>query len=97
MNDGFVTMSITLPKELEAFVTAQVACGAYASVDEFLRKLLHRERLERDRELFELELADIIEKRNWIEVTPEYWESLRKEVIARVERRRPAAREPGRQ
>lgn len=81
------TMNISLPDAMKAFVDAQVSGGGYSSASEYVRELVRAEQKRQAREALELELLAAL-KEPAEEVTPEYWNELRREAEERVRARR---------
>ena len=81
------TMNISLPEAMKAFVDAQVDGGGYSSASEYVSELVQAEQRRQAREALELELLAAL-KEPADEVTPEYWDALRREVEERAEARR---------
>jgi antitoxin ParD1/3/4 len=73
-------------------ITADVgrAAGGYSSTSEYVRELLRAEQKRQAREALELELLRAL-KEPAEEITPEYWEKLRREAHERMTARRAAA------
>lgn len=83
------TMNVSLPESLKAFVDAQVSSGGYSSTSEYVRELVRAEQKRQAKEALELKLLEAL-KEPGEEVTPEYWEELRREAHERAAARRAA-------
>jgi antitoxin ParD1/3/4 len=75
------SLNFSLPDPMREWVEAQVAGGAYGNVSEYMRELIRRDQREQaQRRLEELLLAGL-QSGGPIEVTPDYWEKKRKQLI----------------
>ena len=76
-------LSVSLPAELRAFAEAQAAREGFASAELYLRDLVRRAQLENEGydEALEQLLLEGLDSGPGIEVTPEYWEKKRAELI----------------
>lgn len=74
------TMNISLPDALKDFVEEQVNSGKYSSVSEYMRELVRADQKSREREKIELKLLEGLNSGDAVEVTPEMWESLRRNL-----------------
>jgi antitoxin ParD1/3/4 len=83
------TVTISLPESLRDFIAAQVKTKGYGNVSEYFRGLL-REAQEReaDKRLETLLLESLDDPRSDINITPEFWEGVKKRFVDRVERKR---------
>jgi antitoxin ParD1/3/4 len=85
------TIHVTLPVESQEFVEKQVATGAFATPEDYVKKLVEAERLRKAQdELEELILEGMRSPR--VPLTPELWESMRRDAEALAKSRK-AARE----
>lgn len=73
------TMNISLPDEMRAFVEERVASEGYASASEYFRALVREEQRRRARAELEAKLLEGLRGPS-VEMTPEDWESIRREV-----------------
>ena len=77
------SMNISLPDPLKQFVDGQIASGRYSSVSEYVRELIREdERRKAGAELEALLLQGLRSKE--IALTPDEWQSIRSEAVARV-------------
>ena len=81
------TMNISLPGPLKQFVEEQVDQGRYSSASEYVRELVRADQKRKAREQLE-DLLSAALMSDAQEVTPEYWQKLREEALARVNARR---------
>jgi antitoxin ParD1/3/4 len=77
------TMNISLPDPMKEFVEELVAKGDYSSSSEYVRALIREDRKRRERERLEALLLEGLESGDPVEVTPEFWQELRAELIER--------------
>jgi len=92
------TMNISLSDALRRWVDDRVASGDYSTASEYVRELIRKDRAaerERIRAKYEALIMEGLESGEGIEVTPEFWEELRREVEARVEANKQAKRKAG--
>jgi len=87
------TVTISLPESLRDFIEGQVKTKGYGNVSEYFRGLL-REAQEREAEkrLETLLLESLDNPQRDIEITPEFWEGVKKRFTERVERKRQNSR-----
>ena len=87
------TVTISLPESLRDFIEVQVKTKGYGNVSEYFRGLL-REAQEReaDKRLETLLLASLDDPRLDINITPEFWDGVKKRLLNRVEKRRSSAK-----
>ena len=83
------TVTISLPESLRDFIAVQVKTKGYGNVSEYVRGLL-REAQEReaDKRLETLLLESLDDQRSDINITPEFWEGVKKRFVDRVEGKR---------
>ncbi len=75
-------MNVSLPEQLRTFVTER-AKGRFGSTSEYVRELIREDQRRAAQERLEAKLLDGLESGDPIEVTPEYWETKRKQLIER--------------
>jgi antitoxin ParD1/3/4 len=87
------TVTISLPESLRDFIEVQVKTKGYGNVSEYFRGLL-REAQEReaDKRLETLLLESLDDPRPDINITPEFWDGVKKRLLNRVEKRRSSAK-----
>jgi hypothetical protein len=68
------TLTIDLPEPMKEYVLAKSAEAGYATPDEFVLELL---RTSQRRDLIERKLLEALDKNDFEEVTPDFWERLR--------------------
>ena len=79
------TLNFSLPEDLKRWVEAQVAAGGYGNTSEYIRELIRFDRKRKAEERLESLLLEGLDSGPPIEITPEFWERKRRELVARVE------------
>src|SRR5258708_4000099 len=89
LREQMTTVTISLPESLRDFIEAQVKTKGYGNVSEYFRGLL-REAQEReaDKRLETLLLASLDDPRRDINITPEFWDGVKKRFVDRVQRKK---------
>lgn len=91
-------LCISLSPAMLNWVEAQVAGGRYGSPSEYVCELIRRDQERRETEQLEhllLQGVESLDDGRGIEVTPEYWEKKRQELLARAEARANAKAQEG--
>ena len=81
------TMNISLPDDLKAFIEQQVASGGYGSVSEYVRELLRAAKKAEAQARLEALLLEGLNSGEPVEITPEFWENIRRRARDRIEAR----------
>jgi antitoxin ParD1/3/4 len=76
-------LTIRLPDSLREFVDTQVAEGGYETAGEYIQALLREAQRREAQEVLEAKLLEGLNSGPVIEVTPEYWEKKRAELLER--------------
>ncbi len=84
--DDMTTMNVSLPKQLRSFVSER-ARGRFGSASEYIRELIRKDERRAAEEQLEAKLLAGLESGDPIDVTPEFWERKRKELLKRHRRR----------
>ena len=79
------TMNISLPKEMKAFIEAQMATEGYASVSEYLRALIREAQKRQAKRELEAKLLEGLQGPA-VEMTREDWDSIEQEAQERFAR-----------
>ena len=79
------TVNFSLPEDLKRWVESHVASGGYGNTSEYIRELIRLDRKRRSEERLEALLIEGLDSGEPIEVTPEYWDRKRRELVAKVE------------
>ena len=77
-------LDISLPKQIQAFVDEQIATGGYSNASEYIQCLLIQEQERIAKNRVEMLLVEGLESGEPIEVTPEWWEQKRSQLINRL-------------
>jgi antitoxin ParD1/3/4 len=77
------SLNISLPEALREFVDDQVKNGGYGTASEYIRELIRQDQKRAAEEKLEALLLEGLDSGEPIEVTPEYWERKRRELIER--------------
>ena len=78
-----VNLNVLLPESFKDFIDQQVAKGGYSVPDEYLCDLVREARERAEEERLEQLLLEGLDSGDPIEVTPEYWQKKRAELIAK--------------
>lgn len=81
------SLNISLPEALREFVDDQVKSGGYGTASEYIRELIRQDQKRAAEEKLEALLLEGLDSGEPIEVTPEYWERKRRELIERHTRK----------
>ena len=82
------TLNISLPKAMREFIDEQIVQGNYGTASEYIRELLRAAQKQKARERIEALLEEGLSSGEAIEITPEYWQNLRKRLTERYGRGR---------
>jgi antitoxin ParD1/3/4 len=77
------SLNISLPQSLKDYVEAQIKAHGYSTPSEYVRELLRQDQKHRAREKLEALLLEGLNSGDPIEITPEYWENKRKQLLRR--------------
>jgi antitoxin ParD1/3/4 len=77
------TMNISLPDPMKLYVEEQVTAGDYSSASEYVRELVRADQKRNARERLERTLLESLLEGEPEEATPEFWNTLRKELRKR--------------
>jgi antitoxin ParD1/3/4 len=81
------SLNISLPQSLKDYVEDQVKASGYSTPSEFVRELLRQDQKRRTEQKLEELLLEGLNSGNPIEITPEYWENKRRQVVERQSRK----------
>jgi antitoxin ParD1/3/4 len=84
--DGMTSMNVSLPEPLRAFVSERAA-GRFGSASEYIRELIREDQRRAEQEKLEALLLRGLESGAPVEVTPEFWERKRQDLLARHARK----------
>jgi len=77
------SLNISLPQSLKDYVEGQVSQGGYSTPSEYLRELVRQDQKRRAEERLESLLLEGLNSGTPIEITPEFWERKRQNLIER--------------
>ena len=80
--DAMTSMNVSLPEGLRLFVSER-AKGRFGSASEYVRELIREDQRRAAQEKLEAKLLEGLESGESLEVTPEYWERKRRELLQR--------------
>ncbi len=82
------TINISVPDDMRDWVEEVVKSHGYQTTSEYFRELVRRDQRARAESRLEEMLLEGLESGDGIEITPEYWERKRKELIERFRPRK---------
>lgn len=82
------TLNISLPRPQREFVEAEAAKTGCTTTSEYMRRLIHEAQKRAVQENLERQLIAGLDSGDPIEITPEYWEKKRRELVARLARKK---------
>lgn len=85
---GMTSLNISLPQSLRDYVENQVGRLGYSTPSEYVRTLLREDQKRSAQERLETLLLEGLESDKPIEITPEYWERKRRQLIERHDRKK---------
>ena len=88
------TINISLPESMKHFVDEQVAAGAYSSVSAYICALVREDQKRKAQERLEALLLEALDSGEPTEMTPDDWEQIRQEGLARLHARRAGKSKP---
>ena len=77
-------MHISLPDSMKHFIEGQVAAGGYSSASEYVRALVRAEQQRQAKARLETLLLEALDSGDAITMTPEDWDAIRREGLARL-------------
>jgi antitoxin ParD1/3/4 len=81
------SLNISLPQSLKDYVEDQVKDSGYSTPSEYIRELLRLDQKRRAEQKLEALLLEGINSGEPIEITAEYWENKRQQLIERHPRK----------
>lgn len=82
------TLNISLPRPQREFVEAEAAKSGCTTTSEYMRRLIHEAQKRAAHEDLERKLIAGLDSGEAIEITPEYWEKKRRELVERHARKK---------
>jgi antitoxin ParD1/3/4 len=83
------TLNISLPRPQREFVEAEAARCGCTTTSEYMRRLIHDAQKRAAQEELERKLLQGLDGGDPIDITPEYWERKRRELVDRGTPRKP--------
>ena len=80
---SLASLNISLPQSLKDYVEAQVKEGGYSTPSEYVRQLVRQDQKQRAEQKLEALLLEGLNSGEPIEITPEYWERKRRQLVER--------------
>ncbi len=80
---SMTSLNISLPSSLKEFVETQVQESGFSTPSEYIRNLVRDDQKRRAEEKLEALLLEGLNSGEPIEITPEYWEKKRTQLIER--------------
>ena len=77
------SLNISLPQSLKDYVEDRVETGGYSTPSEYVRELLRQDHNRRAAQELEALLLDGLKSGDPIQISPEYWETKRKQLVKR--------------
>ena len=81
------SLNISLPQSLKDYVEGQVQAAGYSTPSEYVRELLRQDQQRRAEQKLEALLLEGLNSGDPIEITPEFWENKRRQLIERHARK----------
>jgi len=75
-------LSIPVPATLDAFIHERIAVQGFQTVSEYVRALIRADQQHAAREKLEAKLLEAVERGDYQEATPEWWQRLRDAALA---------------
>jgi antitoxin ParD1/3/4 len=81
------TMNISLPDPMKQYVEQQVNAGGYSSASEYVRELVRADQKLKAKVQLEMTLLEALKSGDPIEIAPQVWNELRRNIRARAKAR----------
>ncbi|MUH00437.1 type II toxin-antitoxin system ParD family antitoxin [Scytonema sp. UIC 10036] len=75
------TLNISLPEAMRAFIDEEVAKGGYSTASEYIRDLIRQAQKKAEEKKLEAMLLEGLDSGEPIEVTDEWWEQKRAQIL----------------
>jgi antitoxin ParD1/3/4 len=79
------SINISVPKQMREWVDSQIEAGRYGNVSEYFRHLIRKHQAEEAQERLDFLLLEGLESGDATQVTPEFWESKRQQLMKRLQ------------
>jgi antitoxin ParD1/3/4 len=83
-----VNLNVSLTEAQRDWIEAQVKGGRYGNLSEYVRELIRIDQTKAAERRLEELLLEGLNSGEPVEVTPEFWEQKRRDLVARVEEAR---------
>jgi antitoxin ParD1/3/4 len=80
---SMASLNISLPQSLKEYVENQIKESGYSTPSEYVRELLRQDQNRRAEQKLEALLIEGLNSGEPIEITPEYWETKRQQLLTR--------------
>jgi len=80
---SMASLNISLPQTMKDFVEGQVRSAGFSTPSEYIRALIRDDQKRRAEEKLEALLLEGLQSGEPIEITPEYWERKRAQIVER--------------
>jgi antitoxin ParD1/3/4 len=77
------SLNISLPQSLKDYVEEQIKASGYSTPSEYVRELLREDQKRRAQEKLETLLLEGLNSGDPIDISPQYWENKRKQLLQR--------------
>lgn len=77
------TLNISLPESMQTFIEEQIAKGGYSTASEYIRHLIQQDQKQASQMKLETMLLQGLDSGEPIEVTDEWWQNKRTELVER--------------
>jgi antitoxin ParD1/3/4 len=77
------TLNISLPDAMRTFIDEEIAKGGYSTASEYIRDLIRQAQKKAEEKKLEITLLEGLDSGKPIEVTDEWWEQKRAQIMQR--------------
>jgi len=84
------TMNISLPESMRAFVEQRVTSGEFSTTSEYIRQLIREDQKRLTQERLESLLVEGLESGQGSELSDQWWEQKKRELLGRLKRKQDA-------
>ena len=82
-------MNISLPEQMRAFIEEQVKQKGYSTASEYIHHLIRQEQENVESKRLETLLLEGLDSGDQIEISEEWWENKREDLMQRLRQERP--------
>ncbi len=87
-DSDLTTLNISLPRPQREFVESEAARSGCTTTSEYMRRLIHEAQKRTQQDELERKLIAGLDSGDPIEITPEYWEQKRRDLVERHTRKK---------